>query len=195
MLTQDCIPVGCVPPARWPYLGGDTCLVPGGGTCLSRGGVPAWSRGVYLPGPRGGVPAWSGGGGGYLPGPGGVYLVRHSPPCGQNSWHTLLKILPCPQTSFAGGKKDGPLTEFLDPLKIHHMYVLWSNTKLQWSRENSNCFVIFRKEATSTSQIKRLFYTHTEGSVEVTGSGGRRLNWLWFVVIIRLEHPLEPALQ
>ena len=61
---QECIPVGCVPPARRPYLPG-----PGGG----RGGVPGpggctWSRGG-VPGP-----------GGYLvrggvPGPWGVYLV------------------------------------------------------------------------------------------------------------------------
>ena len=83
---QDCIPVGCVPPARWPYLGGG-CTCPGGvparggvpvqGGCP--GGVPAW--GVYLGGTCpggctwGGVPAW----GVYLPGgctcPGG-YLPR-----------------------------------------------------------------------------------------------------------------------
>ena len=28
---QDCIPVGCVPPARWPYRGGRGCLLLRGG--------------------------------------------------------------------------------------------------------------------------------------------------------------------
>ena len=67
---QECIPVGCVPPARLPYAGvcfseeevpawsqgGCTCLVPGGVYLPGPGGVPAWSLGVYL---VGGVPAWS----------------------------------------------------------------------------------------------------------------------------------------
>ena len=83
-IIQDCIPVGCVPPARWPYLpacsalggpgpggvsglgvsgwggawsGGGVCLVQG--VCLVRGCL-VW----------GGV--WSGG----VPAPGGVCLVR-----------------------------------------------------------------------------------------------------------------------
>ena len=77
---QECIPVGCVPPACWPYpsmhCGGDVPArgvpakglylprgVPAGGdlprrcTCLggvpAQGGVPAWGctcPGVYLPG-------------------------------------------------------------------------------------------------------------------------------------------------
>ena len=65
----------------WPggvpaWSGGCTCLVRGGCTCLVPGGCTCLVRGEYLPGP----------GGGYLPGPGGGgYLVRHSPPCGQNS--------------------------------------------------------------------------------------------------------------
>ena len=74
-IKQECIPVGCVPPARRPYLPG-----PGGGGCTwSGGGVPGlggvpgpggctWSRGVYLV-PGGGVPGLGG-----VPGPGG-YLV------------------------------------------------------------------------------------------------------------------------
>ena len=73
LLSQECIPVGCVPPACWPYP--SMHAVHGWGcTCL--GGVPAWEGGVpahrgciclgavpargYLPG---GVPAW----GAYLP--------------------------------------------------------------------------------------------------------------------------------
>ena len=58
---QDCIPVGCVPPARWPYL--PACSVAGGSApggevggwgvcswgcvCLFQGGV--WSGGVSAP--------------------------------------------------------------------------------------------------------------------------------------------------
>ena len=66
---QDCIPVGCIPPACWPYL-------------LARGG--AWSRGV----PGWGMSARGGGGG--IPA-----CTEADPLCEQNSWHTLLKILPC----------------------------------------------------------------------------------------------------
>ena len=70
-----------------------------GGTCLVWG-VPAWSGGVYLPSPGGvylpGLGGYLPSQGGYLPGPGGVYWSG-TPPCGQNSWHTLLKILPCPK--------------------------------------------------------------------------------------------------
>ena len=54
-VKQECIPVGCVPAAHWPTV----CwrLLPGG---------------VSAPG---GWCAWSGGGGGGVPGPGGVCLV------------------------------------------------------------------------------------------------------------------------
>ena len=63
-LKQDCIPVGCVPPACWPYLPACSAL---GGVCS--GGVPALGD---VPG-LGGVPApggctWSGG----VSSPGGV---------------------------------------------------------------------------------------------------------------------------
>ena len=51
-ISQECIPVGCVPAARRPYAG--DCFLGGS-----------------LPGPGGS--AWSRGG---LPGPGGVCLVR-----------------------------------------------------------------------------------------------------------------------
>ena len=72
---QNCIPVGCIPPAHWPYLtvcsaprgggGGGACLVPGvcawsgrcliwWGACLVLGG--AWSGGCLVPGD-----GWSGG--------------------------------------------------------------------------------------------------------------------------------------
>ena len=60
---------------------------------LPAGGVPA--REWYLPR---GVPAWGCTCWGYLP--------RYSP-CEQNSWHTLLKILPCPNF-VAGGNNSNP---------------------------------------------------------------------------------------
>ena len=75
--------------------GGCTC--PGG--CTYPGGVPAQG---YLPG---GVPAK------------GVYLPRYSPPHEQNSWHTLLKNITLPQTSFARGKNE--LTETKKGQKLH----------------------------------------------------------------------------
>ena len=51
---QECIPVGCVPPACYPYLPAGTA--PEGGCVPARGVVPA--QGVYLLGgvPAGGVP-------------------------------------------------------------------------------------------------------------------------------------------
>ena len=56
------------------------CLVWG----VSAGGVCVCSGGRELPG-------W-GGGGGIL-----ACTEADHPPCEQNSWHTLLKILPCPK--------------------------------------------------------------------------------------------------
>ena len=104
-VKQECIPVGCVPAARWPYAG--VCfleggLLPGGGVYV-RGGVPAWGgylpRGMYLPGwgvpaQEGGIPAWEV----YLPR--GVYLpggvcsggaLRHIPPVNRIT-HTCKNI-------------------------------------------------------------------------------------------------------
>ena len=84
--VQECIPVGCVPAARWPYAA--VCF-PGG--CLVRGGA-AWSRGGICSG--GSAP-------GGVPGPGGIPACTEADtlpflPRGQNSWHTLVKILPWP---------------------------------------------------------------------------------------------------
>ena len=102
---QKCFPVGCVPPACWPYPSMHYVrgMYPPGGdcTCLggirarevpAQGGVPAWevpALGVYLPKgylpgavPARGVPAWGGTCQGvYLPGGYllGGYLPRYSP--------------------------------------------------------------------------------------------------------------------
>ena len=74
---QDCIPVGCVPPARWPYLGG--VLSPRGGV-PAQGGVPAW--GEYLPR---GVP-----GQGEVPAQGGVCPWGSTCPGGVPAWGEYL---------------------------------------------------------------------------------------------------------
>ena len=107
---QDCIPVGCVPPALWPYL--RACSVPGDVPGLGGGGC-TWSGGEGVPGlgrctwsggcvPGLGVYLVPGGGGVYLvlggvPGPGGctwsggMYLVRYSPPVNRIT-HTCKNI-------------------------------------------------------------------------------------------------------
>ena len=77
-LKQECIPVGCVPPACCPYFP----------ACTAPGAVPG--LGVYLV--PGGVPG---------PGPGG-YLPRYSPLWTEFLTHASENIT-LPQTSFAGG--------------------------------------------------------------------------------------------
>ena len=81
LIKQECIPVGCTPLACCPYL--PTCT----------------ARGVSAPGVRGvcsrgclfqmGIPVCNG-------------ADIPPPHCEQNSWHTLLKILPC-RNFVAGG--------------------------------------------------------------------------------------------
>ena len=63
---QECIPVGCVPAAHWPYAG--VCFFPGGGGVCSGGGVG------WVSAPGGGVcylggsgPGVGGGGWGCIP--------------------------------------------------------------------------------------------------------------------------------
>ena len=98
-IKQVCIKVGCVPPACWLYRGrGGGCI---GGSAQPRG----W---VCIPG--GSASGGSASQGGLNPG--GLHLGgsasrgwglgRPPPPCEQND--IGVKTLPCPQTSFAGGK-------------------------------------------------------------------------------------------
>ena len=100
IFEQECIPVGCVPAAHWPYAA--VCF--GGGGLPGPGGLPdpagggGWSRGVCLVQ------------GGCLPDRGGCIPACTEadtlpPPCGQNSWHTLVKILPGPNFVAAGKNK------------------------------------------------------------------------------------------
>ena len=97
--TQVCIPVGCVPPACWPYLPACTAK----GVSALRGCL-LW--GVSAPG---GVSAPAGCicSGGCL-----LLVSQHAlrqtpPPREQNTWHTLLKILPCPNFVAGGNNHSG----------------------------------------------------------------------------------------
>ena len=81
-----CIPVGCLPAARWPYPG--VCF-PGGGGFAPRGSL---HRGA---GPGGGV--CSGGGGGVVL---SQHVLRHTPPLTESQ--TPVKTLPWPNFVAAG---------------------------------------------------------------------------------------------
>ena len=88
---QECIPVGCVPPAHWPYLP----------ACSARGGVPglggsAWSGGKCLV--RGSARGCLLRGGWYP----SMHWGRH--PLWRES-HTRVKTWPSPNF-VAGGKND-----------------------------------------------------------------------------------------
>ena len=87
------------------------------GICASSWGTSASPRQVSSQrgSPVGGSPVLGGqrGAEGLLPGgassQGGGYPSMHwgrPPPCGQNSWHTLLKILPCPKLRWRAVKID-----------------------------------------------------------------------------------------
>ena len=93
---QDCIPVGCIPPACWPYP--PACTVQGG----------AWPQGDLL---LGGT--WSRerevSGLGWVSGPGGWYPSMHwgrLPPLWTEFLTHATENVTLPQTSFAGGNKD-----------------------------------------------------------------------------------------
>ena len=81
---------------------------------------------------------------GGVPGPGGVVsqhtLRQTPPPCEQNSWHMLLKILPWPQTSFAGGNNvmGSPFSDcakqcFEITRKINASRLQWAVTSYSWN--------------------------------------------------------------
>ena len=103
---QECIPVGCVPAARWPYAG--VCLLRGGGGVCSQGG---WSKGGLVPGGicSGGVSSQGGlvlGGSGSG---GGLLLEGCIPACTEADTppvdrHMLVKILPWPNFVAAGNQ-------------------------------------------------------------------------------------------
>ena len=102
---QECMPVGCIPPACCPYL--LACTARRGGVYLVPGeGVPGPGA---VPGPGGCT--WSRGG---VPGPGGgVYLPRYSPRL-WTEWQTGVKILPCPKLCLRAVKKNTNVYQKLD---------------------------------------------------------------------------------
>ena len=129
LVKQDCIPVGCIPPTRRPYLpvcsvwgGGGACLVQGG-ACLVRGG--------------GEVPAWSGGGGAWSWGVSawsGWYPSMHwgRPPLWTES-QTPVKILPCP--NFVAGGNDSWLQTPPGPpppLPVWEIMVILNSSFISW---------------------------------------------------------------
>ena len=76
------------------------CLPPWGGVSLAGGLL---GRGLSL---AGGLLARG------VCFPGGVPPSRETLPCGQNSWHTLLKILPCPKLRLRAVKRVQSLKKF-----------------------------------------------------------------------------------
>ena len=98
-IKLECIPVGCVPPAHWqclivsvthtttPAMHAPTMHAP----CHAHAPTMHASPAMHTPRPC-------------MPPPATHTLLLHMPhPHGENSWHTLLKILPCPHF-VAGGK-------------------------------------------------------------------------------------------
>ena len=92
---QECIPVGCVPAAHWPYSG--VCF-PGGWGCLLPGGSAP--RGGSSPG--GGGCSQRGGRGWWWWYP-SMHWGRHPPPLWTES-QTPVKTLPWPNFVTAGNK-------------------------------------------------------------------------------------------
>ena len=81
---------------RWCLLGGACLWFQGGGVC-SRGSA---SEGVW---------SWRG-------------VSQHAmtpPPCEHNSWHTLLKILPCP--NFVAGGNNYKMATYLIQYILRHL--------------------------------------------------------------------------
>ena len=97
---------------------------PGGGCLLwavcSRGGVCSQGRGCLLLGgvvcSRGVYPS--------------MYWGRHPPPCGQNSWHTLVKILPWPNFVAAGKYCDW--VAFRMQFNFHSKATLMKGHSCEW---------------------------------------------------------------
>ena len=109
---QECIPVGCIPPTAVAICCGVSASVHGGihtpldlgleiplGVGLGTSQVWAWRLPL--------VWAWRPPLARPLNFPLGCG-PEDPPPCEQNSWHTLLKILPCPNFVAGGNKMSSP---------------------------------------------------------------------------------------
>ena len=155
-IKQACIPVECVPPAHWPYLVVSAkhapchtcppathappathtplpCMLPchacplphmpplptmhASPLCMP---LPRMSQ---LPLPCMPPPHTP-------PAMHAPPRLHMPPPCGQNSWHTLLKILPCP--NFVAGGNKHCVTIFSKPKRWQHNKNLKINDLIQW---------------------------------------------------------------
>ena len=102
-------------------------LLPEGDVCLLLGDVCLLPAGLLPEGLSCGGGGGQRGAEGLLPGgassQGGGYPSMHwgrPPPCGQNSWHTLLKILPCPKLRLRAVKID-----FSDKYRSIFNFLFW----------------------------------------------------------------------
>ena len=82
LFKQECIPVGCVPPACWPYPVVSHVSRGGGGLLNLLDADPSWMQT-----PPDADPSW-------MQSP---PRCRPRPPYRQKEWHTLVKIWPCPK--------------------------------------------------------------------------------------------------
>ena len=64
--------------------------------------------------------------------------AMHASPCWQNSWHTLLKILPCPNF-VAGGNNHVTHSEMKSVSLLHHVNIPHRNQCNLWLRVNLSC--------------------------------------------------------
>ena len=128
---QDCIPVGCIPPACWPYP--PACTVQG--ECLAPGGS---APGGYLVPGEGGAWSWVGV---WCWGVVSKHALRQTPPPWTEFLTHATENVTLPQTSFAGGNKDTSIGnsfaipqakiknyELLLTLKILALYAWWFPT-------------------------------------------------------------------
>ena len=158
--------MGCIPPACWPYLPACTAQgVPALGGVLATGGLPG-PRGVSAPVGDGVSPRL-----GRVPGPGGRCLLpggclvlggpapkegggipactEADPVFRQNSWYTLLKILPCPKLRLRVVIMDlNPKETSLSKLswfcqfKFDSFLVLWTAVVASWKTGLSYIMIV-----------------------------------------------------
>ena len=131
--VHDCIPVGCIPPARWPYL--PACSAPGG--CL----VPG--EGVSAPG--GFAP------GGQLLGGGIPVCTEAAPPCEQNHTHlwkynlapTWLRVVIIQWRIQDFPDREVPTPEMRAPTYYFGQFVPQNCMKLKNIKNSSFHFIVF----------------------------------------------------
>ena len=102
LVKQDCIPLGCIPPAGWPYL--PVCSAPGGCLVLGGGLVPGGTC-LVLWGGAGGIPT----------------CTEADPPLWTES-QTPVKIWPCPNF-VAGGKNESFCTNQKQSANVRSFYL------------------------------------------------------------------------